>query len=611
MEYSLVFTIYGLIFTTMLLITLIMKKRKKTVRTKIYTMLVISGMLLAISEIATIMTYIKITTNELIFEINWKTRMTSIFIYVELMVWYLDILTNGERYQTLKDTILKSKKNLFTIIIFTTLMLVYIIFGNYYLNSIDELVYISGFVGNAVLAISIITAIYLLVVALKVRKEKKNIFRCFTLIFILLMIFAPIQILIPKISFMPFLTMFILYIIYHNVENPDIELLEEVTVLKGNIDKSSNAKLDFLFNLSYDLINPMNVIVSLSDSLSNIEKLDKESVINDTTSIKYAGNTLLDSIDNILDISNDNQEGKLNLKEYNVLELLNRMKTLAITRIGAKQIIFEMEIDDNINSKLKGDITKIQKVLMNVLTNAAKYTEIGKIRLIVTCSTEKDIQTLHIKITDTGCGIKDEDQPNIFTDSTETSGVGLALSKKYLDIMKGTIKVESVYGAGSSFMIDIPQQIVGTRLISEDKKEEQQIKSLEIIDCSNYKALIVDDDNLDIKVTRRLLEKYKFNIEIMNSSLECIDRIKQEEEYDIIFMDHKMPDLDGMEAMKVIKGLEGYKIPKIVVLTANAVTGAKEFYKNEGFDDYISKPIDLGELDKIIKRNFKEKSIAE
>ena len=608
MEYSLVFTIYGLIFTTMLLITLFFKKRKNTVRTKLYTLLVSSAMAMAISEIAAIMVYLKVTPSPQVFSILWKVRMTTIFIYVEVLVWYYDVLMKGEIYNSIKETIVKSKKNLFTIILFTTIMIVYIIFGNYYLSSIDELVYISGFVGNAVLAISIITAIYLLVVAIKVRKEKKNIFRCFTLIFILLMIFAPIQLLIPKISFMPFLTMFLLYIIYHNVENPDIELLEEVTILKGNIDKSNNAKLDFLFNLSYDLINPMNVIVSLSDSLSNIERLDKESVINDTTSIKYAGNTLLDSIDNILDMSDDNQEGKLNLKEYNVLELLNRMKTLAITRIGAKQIIFEMEIDDNINSKLKGDITKIQKVLMNVLTNAAKYTEIGKIRLIVTCSTEKDIQTLHIKITDTGCGIKDEDQPNIFTDSTETSGVGLALSKKYLDIMKGTIKVESVYGAGSSFMIDIPQQIVGTRLISEDKKEEQQIKSLEIIDCSNYKALIVDDDNLDIKVTRRLLEKYKFNIEIMNSSLECIDRIKQEEEYDIIFMDHKMPDLDGMEAMKVIKGLEGYKIPKIVVLTANAVTGAKEYYKNEGFDDYLSKPIDVNELDKVIKRNFKEKA---
>lgn len=605
MEYSLVFTIYGLIFTTMLLITLIMKKRKKTVRTKIYTMLTISSMVIALAEIATIMTYIKFTTNELIFSINWKTRMTAIFVYVELIVWYIDILINGEKYQTLKDTILKSKKNLITIILFTTLMVVYIIYGNYYLENIEDLVYLSGFVGYAVLAISLITAIYLLLVAIKVKKERKNIFRCFMLIFVLLLIFAPLQLLIPKISFMPFLTMFLLYIIYHNVENPDIELLDEMEVLKANIDKSNNAKLDFLFNLSYDLINPMNVIVSLSDSLSNIEKLDKESIIEDTTSIKYAGNTLLDSIDNILDMSDDNQEGNLNLKEYNVLELLNRMKTLAITRIGAKQIIFEMEIDDNINSKLKGDINKIQKVLMNVLTNAAKYTEIGKIRMLVNSTTDKDIQTLHIKITDTGCGIKDEHQQKIFDDSIETSGVGLALSKKYLDIMKGTIKVESVYGAGSSFMIDIPQQIVGTRLISEDKKEEQQIKSVEIIDCSKYKALIVDDDNLDIKVTRRLLEKYKFNIEIMNSSLECIDKIKQEEEYDIIFLDHKMPDLDGVEAMKVIKGLEGYKIPKIVVLTANAVTGAKEYYKNEGFDDYLSKPIDVNELDKIIKRNLK------
>lgn len=611
MEYSLVFTIYGLIFTTMLLITLILKKRKKTVRTKLYTLLVSSAMAMAISEIAVIMVYLKVTPSPQVFSILWKIRMTTIFIYVEVLVWYYDVLMKGEIYNSIKETIFKSKKNLFTIILFTTIMIIYIIFGSYSLSGPDNIIYVSNTIGYGVLGICLLTAIYLLVVAIKVKNERKNIYRCFLLIFILLLTIAPLQVFLPNLSFMPFLAMFLLYVIYHNVENPDIELLEEVTILKGNIDKSSNAKIDFLFNLSYDLINPMNVIVSLSDSLSNIEKLDKESVINDTTSIKYAGNTLLDSIDNILDMSDDNQEGKLNLKEYNVLELLNRMKTLAITRIGAKQIIFEMEIDDNINSKLKGDITKIQKVLMNVLTNAAKYTEIGKIRLIVTCSTEKDIQTLHIKITDTGCGIKDEDQPNIFTDSTETSGVGLALSKKYLDIMKGTIKVESVYGAGSSFMIDIPQQIVGTRLISEDKKEEQQIKSLEIIDCSNYKALIVDDDNLDIKVTRRLLEKYKFNIEIMNSSLECIDRIKQEEEYDIIFMDHKMPDLDGMEAMKVIKGLEGYKIPKIVVLTANAVTGAKEYYKNEGFDDYLSKPIDVNELDTVIKRNFKEKSIAE
>ena len=200
MEYSLVFTIYGLIFTTMLLITLIMKKRKKTVRTKIYTMLVISSMIIALSEIAAVMIHIKIPNIELLFSISWKIRMTAIFVYVELIVWYIDILINGEKYQTLKDTIFKSKKNLITIILFTTLMIAYILFGKYYTQGTDEFIYISGFIGNAVLAISIITAIYLLVVALKVRKEKKNIFRCFTLIFILLMIFAPIQLLMPTIS---------------------------------------------------------------------------------------------------------------------------------------------------------------------------------------------------------------------------------------------------------------------------------------------------------------------------------------------------------------------------------------------------------------------------
>ena len=607
MEYSLVFTIYGLIFTTMLLITLKMKKRKKTVRTKLYTMLVASAMIMALSEIVTIMTFLKITQSELIFSINWKIRMTSIFAYVEIIIWYFDVLMNGEKYKTLKETIFKSKKNLFTIILFSLIMIIYIIYGNYIISSAEDIIYLDGFVGYGVLAISFITAIYLLVAAIKVKKERKNLYICFLIIFMLLLTVAPLQVLIPKISFMPFLTMFLLYVIYHNIENPDIELLEEVTILKGNIDKSSNAKLDFLFNLSYDLINPMNVIVSLSDSLSNIEKLDQESVISDTTSIKYAGNTLLDSIDNILDISEtDNQESQLNVKIYNVLELFNRMKTLAITRIGAKKITYEMDIADNVSSKLKGDITKIQKVLMNVLTNAAKYTEIGKIKMTVTCTTDKDIQTLHINISDTGCGIKEEDQVNIFEDNIETSGVGLALSKKYVEAMNGNIRLESVYGAGCTFIIDIPQQIVGTRLIAEDKEEEKEIKEIEIIDCSKYKALVVDDDILDIKVTTRLLSKYNFQIETLTSSIECIDKIKQEEQYDIIFMDHKMPELDGMEAMKVIKGLEGYKIPKIVVLTANAVTGAKEYYKNEGFDDYISKPIDLNELDKIIKRNFKE-----
>ena len=284
------------------------------------------------------------------------------------------------------------------------------------------------------------------------------------------------------------------------------------------------------------------------------------------------------------------------------------MEAVAIARIGAKQITFEMNIDDNINSKLSGDITKIQKILLNIINNAAKYTEIGKIKMNVTCTTEKETQVLHFKISDTGNGIKDEIKPFIFTDSQETSGVGLALTKKYVEAMKGTISFESVYGAGTTFHVDIPQKIVGTRLIKEDKEEDVSNETIEFIDCSQYKVLIVDDDVLDIKVTKRLIEKYKFQITTLTSSSECIDRIKAEEEYDILFLDHKMQEIDGMQTMKILKGLEGYKIPKIIALTANAVTGAREYYLKEGFDDYISKPIDTHELDRIIKKSINKKA---
>ena len=228
MEYSLVFTIYGLIFTAMLLITLIMKKRKKTIRTKLYTMLVASAMIMALSEITTIMVFLKITQNEVIFMINWKIRMTTIFAYVGLMICYYDVLMNGTKYKTLTETIFKNKKNLFTVILFTIISVLYVIFGNYTIKTASEIVYLKGIIGYTVLAMSFITAIYIMSIAIKVKNERKNIFICFLIIFILLLTAVPLQVLIPKISFMPFLIMFLLYVIYHNVENPDIELLEEL-----------------------------------------------------------------------------------------------------------------------------------------------------------------------------------------------------------------------------------------------------------------------------------------------------------------------------------------------------------------------------------------------
>ena len=609
MIYSLVFTIYSLIFMTMLFITLLMKVKKKKVRTKLYILLIIASMACGIMEIKAIYTLCYITPIKEKLAVNWEFKNIFMFQYIFMFVLYSITVLKGTVAKNLRQFFFKNLKILLPYIALCIFCAIYMWAPNFKYFGPTEIKYIGSGSTGILFGAALIAIFIALIIAYKQRKENKKILNCFILIFIAFLLILIVQILIPKVSFIPFLLMFILYIIYHNIENPDIELLEEVTVLKGKIDKSSSAKTDFLFNLSYDLVNPMNVIVSLSESLSNLEIYDKNIINRDLKSIKYAGNTLLDSIDNILDLSeSDEQDNKINNKEYSVYELLKRMETVAITRIGAKQVTFDLIVSDNISSKLSGDITKIQKVLLNIINNAAKYTEIGKIKMEVTCTNEKDNQVLHFKISDTGNGIKDEIKPFIFTDSQETSGVGLALSKKYVEAMQGTINFESVYGAGTTFYVHIPQKIVGTKLISEDKQADVSKGNIEFIDCSQYKVLIVDDDILDIKVTKKLLEKYKFQITTLTSSSECIDRIKADEKYDILFLDHKMPEIDGMQAMKILKGLEGYQIPKIVSLTANAVTGAREYYLNEGFDDYISKPIDTHELDKIIKKYFDEKA---
>ena len=605
MEYGLIFTIYGLIFNIMLLMAVLIKRIKKTPRTKVFILLIVFSMIFSIAEIVSIY-YYKNTHDFYGYASIWKLRNVMIICYIYMFVVYFNLLVKGETYNTLTYTILKTPLFLTLLILLSGVAIYYMIFSEIGFMRVDSIKYIKGAFAFVLVTLAVWAAVMSAYTAIKIRKQNKKIALCLLIIVILFICLMPVQIIYAHISFMPFLAMFLMYVIYHNIENPDIELLEDLTMLQNQIEKSNNAKTNLLFNLSYDLINPINAIVSLSQSLVIMPVEKKDEIIRDLKSIKYAGNTLLDSIDNIFDLSeSDEQENVITLKEYSIYELLKRIETVAIARIGAKPITYETEISDNISSKMIGDINKIQKILMNVINNAVKYSEIGKIKLTLTAnSIDKENHVLHFKISDTGMGIKDDDKEFVFTDSIETSGVGLAITKRYVESMNGTIKFESVYGAGTTFYIDIPQKTVGTRLMSDDMNRNIQKEAIDYIDCSKYKVAIVDDDNLDIKITKRLVEKYKFKVTTITSALECINRIKQEEEFDILFLDHKMSEMDGIETLRILKKLDDYKIPKIIALTANAASGSREFYLNAGFDDYISKPIDIYELDKIIKNNI-------
>ena len=606
MIYNVIFTVIGLCFMVMLLISLFVKTKIDTIRSKIYRLLIISSLLYAIADIISIYTLVYSFESEKFLTIIWNFRNSCVFIYVVSFFWYYKAVTKNYEYKNLFQLFIKNKLFIFSFIYILVAVLLSTFNGKFPAMTPDKIVFTLGKDVIPVMAFIILFSLCGFLFSLKYRKTNRKIFSCFLMVFILTFCLVPLQLYFNNISLQPFVSMLLLYVVYHYIENPDISLVEEVSVLKDSIDKSSNSKTEFLFKLSSDLLIPINTIISLGESLNSLDAIDNQEQIKyDLNNIRYAGSVLLDSMDNILNASFDSNTNTM--REYYFYELIKKIKSVISSRIGYKKITFDVTIDDNISSKLYGEEEKIQKILLNILNNAVKYTEVGKINLSVSVTTNNDIQTLHFKVSDTGCGIKDSEKSFIFaSNSSDKSGMGLALSKSYIESMNGTIRFESTVEVGTTFYFDIPQKIVGSRLVGDDKVDDDSDSKIVFDDLSNFKVLIVDDDNLDIKVVKRLLENYKLQIFTLNDSMEFINKIKMGEEYDLVLLDHKMSGLDGVATMKAIKQLDGYTLPKIVSLTANDFIGAREYYKSVGFDEYLSKPIDIHELDRVIRKYLKK-----
>lgn len=595
--YTLTFTIYSLLFSLLLFITFLMKKKKSTVRSKMYFLIMISAMIVALFEIIAITVFLNYSQNLILLRINWFIRMIFIFVYVALFMIYYDILMNGEKYDTILATIFKCKRNLIISIVFALIIIFYLIFNIDFSLDINNVTYVSGVVGILTVVISFSIAFYLLFVAVKVRKERRNVYNCFALIFLLLVIVVPIQLVFPNISLMPMCMLYILYVVFHNIEDPDIDLLDDVFKLKNSIESSSSSKSDFLFNLSYDLISPINVINSLVTNVYTMDTYDRNRIVDDYNNIISASNLVLSSVNDMVDFSLDSE--KVNFKEYNMYELLSKLRTVTISKLGKKQVLFDLNIDSNVNSKYFGELDKIKKVLSILLNNACKYTSVGKIKLDVSASNNNDVHSVTFRVYDTGCGMNEETQKLVF------DGQELLLCKNLIEGIGGTISFKSILGGGSSFYFTINQKPIGNNKAVDDVSFDNNSEEIVYHDLSNYKVLIVDDIDVNNKVNAKLLSKYKFNVTAITSSAECIERIKSEEPFDLVFIDHKMKDIDGIEVVQLLRSLEGYNIPKMICLTANVFTGARDYYLSKGFDEYLAKPVDIHELDRIVNKFIK------
>jgi signal transduction histidine kinase/CheY-like chemotaxis protein/HPt (histidine-containing phosphotransfer) domain-containing protein len=398
---------------------------------------------------------------------------------------------------------------------------------------------------------------------------------------------------------------------------------------------ADNAKSEFLASMSHEIRTPLNAINGLAelelrkelpkDTRSNIEK------------IYHSGVTLLNIINDILDISKI-ESGRFELLpvEYETVSIISDTASMNIIRIGSKSIDFRLEVDEDLPSRLYGDELRLKQILSNLLSNAIKYTERGAVELHVSCERTGEDGLFTFDVVDSGIGVTPENLEKIFAEyqqvdmkshrGVEGTGLGLSISKRLAEMMGGTITAVSEYGRGSTFSLHIPQRIIDSSPIGKANVENLKsfrffegracgLKNVEYTPMPYGKVLVVDDVPTNLDVAKGMLSAYDLEIHCVNSGSQAVALIRGEDpRFNLIFMDHMMPGMDGIEATRIIReeiGSEYAKTVPIVALTANAIIGADKMFLRNGFQTYLTKPIDVVKLDEILHEWLRDRQDEE
>ena len=403
------------------------------------------------------------------------------------------------------------------------------------------------------------------------------------------------------------------------------DLLKVIEVKCDEAMQATKSKSDFLSNMSHEIRTPINAILGMNEMILRESK--EEEITGYAVNVEQSGKMLLSIINEILDLSKI-ESGKMEIVpvEYKLSSVLNDALNMVKERAEKKGLVLKLEADPEVPDTLFGDEIRIRQILTNILTNGVKYTNEGTITLIVNYEkTENDNIILNVQVKDTGIGIKEEDQADLFVAfqrleqvnnrHIEGTGLGLPITAHLVEMMQGSIGVESVYGEGSCFTVQIPQKVVSYEPMGDFKKKfrdsTQERKSYHrSFIAPEAKILIVDDNEMNLKVAKALLKDTLVQVTLCESGQSCLNLLK-EQMFDLILLDHMMPVMDGIETLKHIKEMENpdcRSIP-VIALTANAISGVRSMYLEAGFDNYLSKPIVGSDLEALLCKYVPQEKI--